>query len=274
MAEPRWLASTVNEVISGIRLPIEAVEVAGPSGTEPVGVAVDAIAVIPIEGAMMKARSKYGGTSTVEVRRAVRSAVADPDIEGIMLIIDSPGGTVAGTEELASDIAQATQFKPVHAFIESFGASAAYWVASQADVISAGLTAQIGSLGTLAVVHDTSEAAKLEGVKVHVLGTGPLKGGLTPGSEVTDAHLEEIWGQVLGLNEFFMTGVAEGRGLDIGEVLKLADGGLHLASRAEELGLIDNVSSYDTARDGLVNEIAKRRTERSRSRLRGSRLNS
>ncbi|MCC7085880.1 MAG: hypothetical protein IT427_12835, partial [Pirellulales bacterium] len=93
----------------------------------------DGIATISLNGTLMKHAASLGmGTSTALARRLVRQAANDPQVRGIMLHIDSPGGTVAGTKELADEVATATQRKPVRAHISDLGASAAYWIASQA----------------------------------------------------------------------------------------------------------------------------------------------
>jgi len=119
----------------------------------------EGIAVIPLAGPLMKIDSKFGSTNTVRVRRALRAALADPDVRGILLHIDdSPGGTMAGTADLAAAVAAANLEKPVWAQIDDMGASAAYWVAAQARRIVANATAELGSIGVVAVLEDSSKA--------------------------------------------------------------------------------------------------------------------
>jgi protease-4 len=128
------------------------------------------VAVISLTGKLMKQQASMGGgTSTVQARRDIRAAASDPDIGAILLRIDSPGGTAAGTKELADEITAAKTKKPVWAYVEDMAASAAYWAASQASRIIANETALVGSIGTYGVVQDTSGMAAMEGVKVHVI---------------------------------------------------------------------------------------------------------
>src|SRR5581483_9650939 len=111
------------------------------------------------QGMLMKGQSSMGGTSTVMARRDIRQAVADQDVAGILLAIDSPGGTVAGTDDLAAEVRQARTSKPVWAAIDDLGASAAYWVASQTQRVTVNSpTALVGSIGTLQVIRDLSAA--------------------------------------------------------------------------------------------------------------------
>lgn len=203
------------------------------------------IMIIPIDGSIMRGVSSFGGTSSVQIRRIIRVAVRNPEVKGIMLRIDSPGGTVAGTDELAGDIRAASQIKPIRSHVEGLMASAAFWIGSQASLITASRTSEIGSLGTVAVVHDSSEMAKNEGIKVHVISTGDFKGAFTPGSEVTEEQLADLQEIVDELNEFFMEAVMNGRDMDAKTVKSLFDGRVHVAEKALSLKLIDGVMSFE-----------------------------
>lgn len=205
-------------------------------------------AVVRISGPMMKHESSLGtSTSTIRVRRALRAVAASDAIKSVLLVVDSPGGTYAGTADLARDVAALAKRKPVVAFVEDIAASAAYWVISQATRIIASETSEIGSIGTYAVIEDTSVAAALSGVRVHVLSTGYYKGAGTPGSPISDQHLAE-WQRVINeLNSYFLAAVARGRSLPISQVRELADGRVHVAREAKSLGLIDDVGTYEAA---------------------------
>lgn len=212
----------------------------------------DSIAVIELTGPLMKfVGSLAVGTSTVQARRAIRAAVADEQVKAIFLLIDSPGGTVAGTHDLAEDVAWAATRKSLYAYISDLGASAAYWIASAADQIYAGPTALVGAIGTFGVIYDFSAQAATDGVKVHVLRAGAFKGAGTAGTEITAAQLAE-WQRVVDeLNEHFLAGVARGRRLSLPRVRELADGRIHLAADAGTLGLIDGVRTMDQALEEL-----------------------
>ncbi|GAG00107.1 unnamed protein product, partial [marine sediment metagenome] len=125
----------------------------------------DGVAVIELTGVLMKAVSSMGsGTSTVETRRQIRSIVQNSFVEKILLLIDSPGGTVAGMTDLADEVARAAKQKPIWAYIEDLGTSAAYGVASRAERIYANRTAHVGGIGTYGVVLDLSKlATSIEG---------------------------------------------------------------------------------------------------------------
>lgn len=226
----------------------------------------DGIAVTAALGTLMKHRASMSrNTSTVALRRSIRAAAIDDRVKGIMVAVDSPGGTVAGTKDLAADIAAAAQIKPVHAYIEDLGASAAYWISSQASHLSAGPTALVGSIGTFAVVHDLSKLAEEQGVKVHVVKAGDHKGTGVPGTEVTDGQLAEMQRMIDGLNEHFLAGVQAGRGLSQATVKSLNDGRVHLAETAVDMQLIDAVESFDVAMDRLRQQTKTPNQKRSTS---------
>ena len=208
----------------------------------------DGVAIVQLTGTLMKHETSLGSsTSTVNVRRSIRQAVSDEDVKSIMLVIDSPGGTVAGTSDLAQDVAMAARQKPVHAYISDLGASAAYWIASQASRITANETALVGSIGTLSVINDTSKAYEEAGVTVHVIKTGAVKGAGTQGSAVTDEHLAYFQSIVDGLQKEFSKSVATGRKVKASVVSEWADGRVVVASAAKAMGMIDNIGSLDVA---------------------------
>ncbi len=218
------------------------------------------IASIAMIGPMMKGPSKFGGTDTVRTRGAVRAPASDPSVKAVMLHIDSPGGTVAGTAELAGDVRAANKFKPVFAHIEDLGASAAFYVASQARRITATATSHVGSIGTMATVVDSSEAASMEGIKVHVISTGSHKGDLADGTPVTDEQLAEVQRLANETNQHFLAAVKAGRGLSAAQLREASDGRVFLAAQAQDMGLIDAVATVDQAFKFVRDDI--RETER------------
>ncbi|MBU6429344.1 MAG: S49 family peptidase, partial [Cyanobacteria bacterium REEB65] len=180
----------------------------GPGAPSP----ARSIAVVKLSGLLMKGQSSLGGTSTIQARRDIRQAANDPEVGGIMLAIDSPGGTVAGTQDLADDVRAAAQRKPVWAHIDDLGASAAYWVASQAHRVFANApTALVGSIGTVHSIKDTSGQESKKGIKTLVIATGPLKGMGTPGAPITKAQQDHLQGLANSVQASFDQAVQSGR---------------------------------------------------------------
>lgn len=220
-----------------------AATIAAPTAANPDA----AVSMIDLQGTLTKAGSSMSDAgSTVRIRQAVRAAANDPNVSAIVLRIDSPGGTVAGTADLAAEVSAAARRKPVLAFVEDLAASAAYWVASQATKVYANTaTALIGSIGTYAVLYDMSGMLAKDGIKVHVVKTGAFKGAGVPGSEITAEQLAAFQTQIDKTQAEFSAAVARGRSLAADAVAKLADGRVHLAADALAQGLIDGVKAFD-----------------------------
>jgi protease-4 len=209
---------------------------------------VEGTAIIPVHGPMSKHGSpKFQEASTVSMRQLIRTASRDEAVERLMLHVYSPGGHVDGTSELAADVTRAGLTKPVFAHIEDLGASAAYWVASQAQRITANATAEVGSIGTVAVLEDTSKRMERLGIDVHVLSTGPYKGAGVEGAPLSAEALAYFRGRVESLNSHFRAAVQRGRGMNEAQLDAVTDGRVHIASVAQQYGLIDAVQSFDEA---------------------------
>ncbi len=200
------------------------------------------VALIQITGVMLKSHRGQGTTSTMLARQEIMDAAADPDVSGIVLAIDSPGGTVSGTESLAAEVRAANRVKPVVAHVEDTGASAAYWVASQAgQVFASNSSSLVGSIGTYQVVYDESVAAERLGVRALVFATGSLKGMGTPGTQVTEEQSSHLQSLVNAVQTHFDAAVQKGRGLSNKELSAVKHGGVMTAHNALDARLIDGI---------------------------------
>lgn len=197
--------------------------------------------------------------STLRARRAVRQAVKDQSVSAIVLHVDSPGGTVAGTADLANEVRSAAKQKRVVGYVEDLAASAACWVVSQCSEVYANAgTAQIGSIGTFLGLYDVSGMAEKEGVKPVVIKAGEFKAGGFPGTQISEAQIAE-WQKVIDATQKqFTEAIAEGRRLSLSQAESLVTGLTYIASEAESLGLIDGVRSFDSLIEELQNTSSKR----------------
>jgi signal peptide peptidase SppA len=225
------------------------------------------VGVVMLTGPLMKAvGSMEPGTSTVMARRDLRKAANDSDISAIILAIDSPGGTVAGTADLAAEIRSAAKKKPVWAYASDLCASAAYWCACQTDKTFANdRTALVGSIGTLLVAYDVSEMFAAEGIKTLVFGTGPIKGAGTPGSVVTDEQKAYFRGVVDDAQVSFDQAVQKGRGLTAKQLADVKTGGVFGATEALSLGLIDGIKSFEAVVEEIAAESRRMKRESNQS---------
>lgn len=138
------------------------------------------VAVISIHGVIDKIISQfemdcYGGVDLADIDQALSIAAGDPRVSKVVLNIDSPGGSVIGVEDTARRIAALRESKEVHAYIPAMAASAGYYIASQADKITAGSSAIIGSIGVYCAILDASRWYQKEGLEMQVLKAGDYK---------------------------------------------------------------------------------------------------
>ncbi len=179
----------------------------------------DGIGVVAIEGPILRkpdlfARIFFGATGSEDIGAALREAGSRDDIKAVFLNIDSPGGTVAGTPELADAVAALDKKKPVYAFSSGLMCSAAYWVASQARAIYATPSAQVGSIGVVQAVIDNSAALDKAGIKVEVFSVGKYKAMGAPGTPLTDDQRELISSNLAEIaGEFHTAVLAKGRSI-------------------------------------------------------------
>ena len=262
---PTWLGRALAD--PGLRLQADQ----QAAGEAPKYEMVGGSAVVSILGPLAKGRwvEFWGGTSAEVVRSQVVAATVDKRVHGIFLRVDSPGGEVAGVEELANAIHAAAKVKPVHVHAEDLMASAALWAGTQGSRLTANATAEVGSIGTVAVVWDTSKLAEDAGIQVHVVSTAPLKGSFVDGAPISEEALEELQRRVNDLNGHFLKAITRGRGLRGADLTRIADGRVYGAAQAKRLGLIDEVQGRDEA-FGALGELVSA-SEAKRALRRGKR---
>lgn len=213
-------------------------------------------AIIPITGVILPEADwlfdllEIDYTVISEVGDMLASAMSDEGVAEIMLYVSSPGGVSYGIQEAGDKLYAARQVKPVRAHVSELGASAGYWLAAQAEEITANPTAQVGSIGVYTVVVDSSEAADNWGYKVHVVSSGELKGQGEPGAPISEAFLAAEQEVIDGLAAIFVSAVARGRGANRERIDTLATGGVWLAESAKRIGLIDGVMNWEDAQTG------------------------
>lgn len=218
---------------------------------------IDGVAHIPITGLIVKDRFTawwYCGTSTIDTQIAISRALAHPDVEAIVLDIDSPGGTVSGTQELADAVFAAKQEKPIHAHVSDLCASAAYWIGSQASSMAANQTAQVGSIGVFTVIRDWSKALEDAGIATYLIRSGDLKGTGTFGAQISDDEIAAEQAVIDETARLFVEAVARGRGMPASRVSTLATGQVWVGAQALEVGLIDTVRSAQATHDAVAGD--------------------
>jgi len=209
------------------------------------------VALISIEGILAKRANMFtqisGGTSMQLLEKDIDQAMEDPDVKVLLFYIDSPGGTVDGTQELANHIHSLRGRKPMVSFAESLMGSAAYWIGSAAnEIVMSGDTTQVGSIGVVATHTDVSKAEEKEGYKTTEIVAGKYKriaSQYAPLTEEGKAMIQDIVDHVYSI---FIRDVAKNRNVSEEKVVKdMADGRIFLGRKAIDAGLVDRMETLD-----------------------------
>lgn len=209
----------------------------GPTG--------DAVAVVHLAGPIQDSVTPFGGVVTPEMlRQRLETAESDPRIRAVVLRLDTPGGTVAASQELAQLVADFPL--PVVVSMGDLTASGGYYLSASADRIVAHPGTLTGSIGVIMTVLDVQGLLDKIGVKYDTVTAGEHKDMLAPGRLTPErrAILQTMADQ---LYVQFVTAVAEGRGLPEDEVRALATGQPYTGTQALELGLVDALGGLDIA---------------------------
>ena len=208
------------------------------------------IAVIPVHGTLVKRTAGLdaasGLTSYTEIAAMLDSALADPQVAGILLDIDSPGGEASGSFELARRVREASAVKPVWAVANDSAYSAAYAIGSAANRLIVSETGGVGSIGVIALHIDQSVKDANEGYRYTAVTAGTHKNDFSPHQPLTDEAKAELQAEVDRLYGLFVEHVASMRTLG-SDVVRSTEAGLYFGANAIAAGLADAVGTFESA---------------------------
>lgn len=214
------------------------------------------IAKVNLEGTIQPANSTYNQRWIISTVRKLRN---DPDNLGLILYINSPGGTVYEADELYLELMKyKASGKPIYAYMGSLAASGGYYAACAADKIYANRNTLTGSIGVIAGTYiDITELMSSLGINSTTIYSGDNKNMGNYNEELDYEQQEILQTLVDECYEQFTGIVAERRNLPLDEVQKLADGRIYTAKQASKNGLIDKVDSYENFVTDFRNNAVK-----------------
>ncbi|WP_102959571.1 signal peptide peptidase SppA [Mangrovicella endophytica] len=202
----------------------------------------DQIARVAIEGMILE------DEKLVELLDDLRE---DPAVRGVILKIDSPGGTTVGGETLYHAVRKLAAAKPVAAEVGTLAASAAYLVAVATDQIVAKHTSIVGSIGVIFQYVDASKLLGTVGVDVKSIKSSPLKAEPSPFAPAPEEAKAMVLRVVMNTYEWFVRLVSERRPLKPEEVRTLADGSVFSGEQGLANKLVDRLGGEDEVRAWL-----------------------
>ncbi len=193
------------------------------------------------------------------VLKQLRKAVKNDHIKGVLFRIDSPGGTVPTSQEIADEIkALKEEKKPVVVSMGDVAASGGYYVSCNADKIVANPGTITGSIGVIMSTINLKGLGDKLGLQPQVIKSGQFKDIGSPYRAMTIEEKALLQGLILDAYDQFTNEIAQGRKMPIDTVRKLADGRIYSGRQALKLNLVDKLGSYTTAID-LLQDICKER---------------
>jgi len=202
----------------------------------------DRIQVVDIEGELIQSRPILDQLKRYEDSNSVKA---------ILLNIDSPGGGVAVSQEIYTEIKRLREKndKIVVAYLSSTGASGAYYVSCAANKIVANPGTIVGSIGVIAEWVNYSDLLEWAKLKDIVFKTGEFKDTGSPSRALTDNERKYFQGLIDDMYVQFVEAVAAGRKLDLQEVRSLADGRVFTGRDAKQRKLVDEIGNFQDAVD-------------------------
>lgn len=209
------------------------------------------IAIVRLEGTIVQGLAQ-GPIAARGVSRALRALGRNPRVRGVLLYINSPGGSALASDLIHHEVQRLDAHKPVVAWFGDVAASGGYYIAAAARRIVAQPTCITGSIGVIAARPLATALFDSLGVKSEVVKQSPRADLYSPARELDEADRELIDAETRRVYDRFVEVVCEGRGRPRDEIEPLAGGRVWSARHAHERGLVDVLGGYREARDELL----------------------
>jgi len=219
----------------------------------------DGILVIPVKGALIHnfGYTFYGYVTGYEyIKRAFERGMADYNVRGIALDVESPGGEVAGNFDLVDLMYSYRGQKPIAGFANEYAYSAAYSILSVADKIYVSRTGGVGSIGVVTSHCDASKAMEQRGLAITFVFAGKHKVDGNQYEPLAPGVKSRIQSRIDALYNIFVSIVARNRGIDE-KAVRDTEALTYTADESISVGLADAVASYDSAMIEFSTEVKK-----------------
>ena len=205
------------------------------------------LAVIKIEGIIRDSEENgifRNTTSSAAAEEFIAKATLDDNVKGIIIKINSPGGTVAASQELYKAILRARKKKPVVITMGDIAASGGYYIASAGSIIYANPGTLTGSIGVITSYLNFYDLLTKVGIKGVVIKSGEYKDIGNPTRPLTEGERKILQKLLDDTYDQFITDVAKARTMNKSEVQKIAKGLIYTGKQAKKIGLVDYLGGY------------------------------
>lgn len=198
----------------------------------------DKIVVVKLEGVI---------TDVAEITEQLHELEDSTDVKAVVLRIDSPGGSVGPSQEIYSSVLRLRKTKPVVASMGAVAASGGFYAAMAANKVVANPGTITGSIGVIVEFMNVEELLAKIGLKGRVIKSGKFKDTGSPLREMTPEEERLLQDVINDVNSQFIKAVADGRGLSVEEVGRIADGRVFSGAQARSLKLVDELGDLTDA---------------------------
>lgn len=197
-------------------------------------------------------RKEIVGRQFAELLRKARN---DKKVKGVVLRVNSPGGSAVASEIIHREVLLTRAVKPVYVSMGNYAASGGYYIACGADSIFADATTLTGSIGVFGLLPDLTGFFKHHlGIQRDTILTATYADVMTVGKPLNEKEFQVFKSLVKEVYDTFLVRVAEGRRLDKGRVHQIAQGRVWSGQDAKDLGLVDSITTLE----GVVTAMKKR----------------
>lgn len=227
------------------------------------------VAVVPIHGSIAGGQpGTRGGRSLATTVATLRAARRNPFVAGVVLHVDSPGGSALASDLIHREVERLKELKPVVACFGDVAASGGYYVAACADAVVAQPVTITGSIGVVSARLVTEPLLEKLGVKIETIRKAPHANMLSRPGKLDDAEGAILEREIDAFYQAFVGVVAKGRGRPAAEIEGLARGRVWSGADAKARGLVDRLGGLDAAVDEVRERLATKMGERARAALR------
>ncbi|OGQ55521.1 MAG: hypothetical protein A3J24_08975 [Deltaproteobacteria bacterium RIFCSPLOWO2_02_FULL_53_8] len=198
----------------------------------------DTVVVVKLEGVII---------DSAEVTEQLRELEDETNVKAVVLRIDSPGGSVGPSQEIYSAVKRLRKVKPVVASMGALAASGGFYAAVAANKVVANPGTITGSIGVIVEFLNVEELLAKIGLKGRVIKSGKFKDTGSPLREMTPEEEKLLQDVINDVNSQFVAAVAEGRGLKVEEVERIADGRVFSGAQAKGMRLVDELGDLTDA---------------------------
>ncbi len=219
----------------------------------------NAVGIVEIYGPIMSPQDS--GSSlfyhpTSKVAQTLRQYKENDNIKGVIVRLNSPGGTVGAIQEITREIEELKEAgKPVVASVSDLAASGGYYIASACDKIVVNSGSIIGNIGVIFTSADMSALFENIGVDFQVIKSGPYKDAGAFHRELSVEERAFLQDLVDDAHDQFISSVSQGRDMPISRVRELSKGQIFTGRKAKELNLVDDIGGVRRAQE-ITEELA------------------